>query len=323
MGVCQVAVEQDKGSVVGSILDRIGNTPLIRINRIGREFKNVEIYAKAEWFNPGSSIKDRPALRMIQEAEKSGKLTKDKIILDATSGNTGIAYALIGRVKGYNVEMVMPESVCERRRNTIMAYRANIIFTDPAEGSDGAIREARRLLKENPDKYFYPDQYNNPANPLAHYETTGPEIISQTGGRLTHFVAGMGTSGTLMGTGRRLKEHNPSIEVIGVEPDSGLHGIEGLKHMASAIVPGIYNQDFLDEAIYMKTEDAYEMTTRLAEEEGLLVGHSSGAAMVGALRVASRIEKGVIVTIFPDSCSCNKCLGVELKSSFRKGTIRA
>jgi len=308
MGMSQVIVEQDRQTIVGSILDRIGNTPLIRINRIGREFKGVEIYAKAEWFNPGGSIKDRPALRMIEEAERSGKLTKDKVILDSTSGNTGIAYALIGRVKGYRVEMVMPESVCERRRNAIMAYRANITFTDPAEGSDGAIREARRMLRENPDKHFYPDQYNNPANPLAHYETTGPEIISQTEGSVTHFVAGMGTSGTAMGTGRRLKEYNPSIEVIGVEPEGGLHGIEGLKHMASAIVPGIYDEGFLDYKVSVRTEDAYEMTTRLAEEEGLLVGHSSGAATVGALAVASRIERGIIVAIFPDSCSCDKCL---------------
>ena len=313
MGISQKEMEQGEGVILGSILDRVGNTPLLRMNRIGREFKDIEIYVKAEWFNPGGSVKDRPALRMIEEAEKSGKITKDKIILDSTSGNTGIAYALIGRVKGYRVEMVMPESVCERRRNTIIAYGAKVTFTDPAEGSDGAIREARRLLGENPDKYFFPDQYNNEANPLAHFETTGVEIISQTEGHLTHFVAGMGTSGTVMGTGRRLKQFKDSIKVIGIEPDSGLHGIEGLKHMASAIVPGIYDEGFLDELVYVRTEDAYEMTMRLADEEGLLVGNSSGAAMLGALEVAGRIRKGTIVTVFPDSCSCNKCLGMILK----------
>ena len=313
MGTSQVGVEGEKGVIVGSILDRVGDTPLFRINHIGREFKGIEIYAKAEWFNPGGSVKDRPALRMIEEAERSGKLSKDKIILDSTSGNTGIAYAMIGRVKGYRVKMVIPESVCERRRNTIIAYGADVVFTDAADGSDGSIREARRMLEKEPDKYFYPDQYNNPANPQVHYETTGPEIIAQTEGRITHFVGGMGTSGTMMGTGRRLKEFESSIQVIGLEPDSGLHGIEGLKHMPSAIVPGIFNEDSLDEIIYVRTEDAYDMTMRLADEEGLLVGNSSGAALVGVLQVASQIEEGVIVTIFPDSCSCSKCLGMILE----------
>jgi cysteine synthase B len=282
------------------LLELIGNTPLIRLRRIGREFPNVEIYAKAEWFNPGGSVKDRPALKMIEVAEQRGELTKDKVILDSTSGNTGIAYAMIGSVKGYRVELVIPANVSEERKKIVTAYGANIIFTSPLEGSDGAQREARRLKEENPDKYYMPDQYNNEANPLAHYETTGPEIIEQTEGRITHFVAGIGTGGTLMGTGRRLKEFNPDIQVIAVEPAQSLHGLEGLKHMPSSIVPGIYDRSFHDDLISVETEDGYAMARRLALEEGLFVGHSSGAAMVGALVVASRIKRGVIVTVFPD-----------------------
>ncbi|MBI3009282.1 MAG: cysteine synthase family protein [Candidatus Omnitrophica bacterium] len=285
-----------------SLLSHIGNTPLIKITKLkDKTLNGVQIYAKAEWFNPGGSVKDRPALRMIQIGEERGELTKDKIIMDSTSGNTGIAYALIGAVKGYRVRLVMPSNVSEERKRIVKAYGAEIIFTSPLEGSDGAIKEARRLYKEDPRKYFMPDQYNNPANPEAHYETTGKEIIEQTKGSITHFVAGIGTGGTIMGTGRRLKEFNSKIKVIAVEPATPLHGLEGLKHMETSIVPGIYKEEFLDGKIKVQTEDAYEMTLRLAKEEGLFVGYSSGAAMQGALEVARQFKEGVIVTVFPDS----------------------
>ena len=285
-----------------SLLSHIGNTPLIKITKLkDKALNGVQVYAKAEWFNPGGSVKDRPALRMIQIGEERGELTKDKIIMDSTSGNTGIAYALIGAVKGYKVRLVMPSNVSEERKRIVKAYGAEIIFTSPLEGSDGAIREARSIYKEEPRKYFMPDQYNNPANPEAHYETTGKEIIEQTKGSITHFVAGIGTGGTIMGTGRRLKEFNSKIKVIAVEPATPLHGLEGLKHMESSIVPGIYKEEFLDGKIKVQTEDAYEMTLRLAKEEGLFVGYSSGAAMQGALEVARQIKEGVIVTVFPDS----------------------
>ena len=285
-----------------SLLSHIGNTPLIKITKLkDKALNGVQVYAKAEWFNPGGSVKDRPALRMIQIGEERGELTKDKIIMDSTSGNTGIAYALIGAVKGYKVRLVMPSNVSEERKRIVKAYGAEIIFTSPLEGSDGAIKEARRIYKEEPRKYFMPDQYNNPANPESHYETTGKEIIEQTKGSITHFVAGIGTGGTIMGTGRRLKEFNSKIKVIAVEPATPLHGLEGLKHMESSIVPGIYKEEFLDGKIKVQTEDAYEMTLRLAKEEGLFVGYSSGAAMQGALEVARQIKEGVIVTVFPDS----------------------
>jgi len=280
-----------------SILERIGNTPLLKIGQWG----DVEVYAKAEWFNPGGSVKDRAALWMIEDGERSGQLTKEKTILDATSGNTGIGYAMIGAVKGYKVKLVMPENAGEETKQILKAYGAEMKFTDPLEGPDGAIREARRMYEEDPDRYFYPDQYNNPANPQAHYETTGLEIIEQTRGRVTHFVAGIGTGGTLMGTGRRLKEYRADIQIIAVEPDSGLHGIEGLKHMETSIVPGIYDESFLDGKVRVSTEDAYEMARRLAREQGLLVGQSSGAALKGALEVVKEIKAGVVVTIFPDS----------------------
>ncbi|MFQ5831034.1 MAG: PLP-dependent cysteine synthase family protein, partial [Candidatus Methylomirabilia bacterium] len=296
-----------RGHVVDALQDRavhilelVGNTPLLRLNHVGREYPRVEIYAKAEWLNPGGSVKDRPARKMIEVAEETGELTKDKIILDSTSGNTGIAYALIGRLKGYQVELVMPGNVSEERKKIVTAYGANIVYSSALEGSDGAQREAHRLNQEYPDKYYMPDQYNNTANLLAHYETTGPEILEQTEGCITHFVAGIGTGGTLMGTGRRLKEFNPEIQLIAVEPDQPLHGLEGLKHMGSSIVPGIYDRSFHDDLISVKTEDAYAMAQRLAHEEGLFIGHSSGAAMVAVLEVASRITEGVVVTVFPD-----------------------
>lgn len=284
-----------------SILGQIGNTPLLRFTNIGKEFDRVEIYGKAEWFNPGGSVKDRPALRIIEEGQRSGALTRDKIILDSTSGNTGIAYALIGAVMGYRVELAVPRSVSRERKRMLEAYGADVIYTDPLEGSDGAIREAHRRYKAEPEKYFMPDQYNNPANWQAHYDTTGPEIIEQTRGRITHFVSGVGTSGTLMGTGRRLREFNAAIQIVAVLPAEDLHGIEGLKHMATAIVPGIWDEGFPDRQLSVQTEDAYDMARRLALEEGMLVGQSAGAAVCAALELARQIPEGVIVTILPDA----------------------
>ncbi len=283
-----------------SVLDRIGRTPLLKLSRITRGLGEVEIYAKAEWFNPGGSVKDRAALSMILEGERSGELTPDKTIIDATSGNTGIAYAMIGAAKGYAVKLCLPENASLERKRILKALGAELILTDPLEGSDGAIREVRRLYREHPERYFYPDQYNNPANWRAHYETTAVEIYQQTGGRITHFVAGLGTSGTFVGTGRRLKEFDPRIQLISVQPDSPFHGLEGLKHMATAIVPGIYDPTLADANLGISTEEAHQMVRRLAREEGLLVGISSGAAMAAALRVARQLTAGVIVVIFPD-----------------------
>jgi len=285
-----------------SISDRIGNTPLLKINRITNVLKDrdVEIYAKAEWFNPGGSVKDRPALRIIEDAEKSGRLNRDKIIIDSTSGNTGIAYALIGASKGYKVTLVMPQNVSEERKRIVRAFGAKIVLTDSLLGSDGAMIEAKRLVEEEPLKYFYADQYNNPSNWKAHYETTGVEIWEQTGGEITHFIACMGTSGTLMGTGRRLKEYNPDIQVISVEPSTPIHGLEGMKQMSTSIVPGIYDDHFPDRKLMVDTEDAYTAVKRLAAEEGFFVGYSSGAALVASLKVAGEIDRGLIVTIFPD-----------------------
>lgn len=284
-----------------SALELVGNTPLVRINRIMEALpKEVEVYAKLEGYNHGGSVKDRAALRMIEDAEKSGRLTKDKVILDSTSGNTGIAYAWIAAVKGYECDLVVPANVSEERKKILKAYGANVIFSSPLEGSDGAIRLAWKLYVDNPEKYCKLDQYNNPSNPQAHYDTTGVEIIEQTGGRITHFVASIGTGGTIMGTGRRLKDYNKDIRVIAVEPDNAMHGLEGLKHMASSIVPGIYHEEELDEKVPAPTEDSYVMAKRLAREEGLLVGQSSGAAMWGAIEVAKRLKEGVIVVIFPD-----------------------
>lgn len=283
-----------------SIIEQIGNTPLLRIKNLASGPSKVQIHAKAEWFNPGGSVKDRPALRMIEEAEKSGALTREKTLIDSTSGNTGIAYAMIGAAKGYRVELVMPENVSPERVKIVTAYGAKLTMSSPFEGSDGAIRLCRKIFAENPDKYFWADQYSNHENWKAHYHTTGMEIIEQTGGQITHFVAGIGTGGTVMGVLRRLKEFNRDAEVIAVEPDSALHGIEGLKHMESSIVPSIYDESLLDDKINVKTEDAYEMTRLLARAEGLLVGFSSGAAMVGALEVARRIKEGFVVTLFAD-----------------------
>jgi cysteine synthase B len=282
-----------------SIVDLIGNTPLIRLSAFEAGLRTVELYAKAEWKNPGGSVKDRPALRMIQDGEKSGALTRDKIILDATSGNTGIAYAMIGAARGYRVRLCVPSNVTPERKRILKAFGTEIVFTDPMQGSDGAILKAREMYAAEPDLYFYADQYNNPGNWRSHYDTTAPEIIEQTGGRITHFVAGLGTSGTFVGAGRRLREFNTSIRLISVQPDSPLHGLEGLKHMETAIVPGIYDTTVADEDLGVSTEEAFELTRQLARS-GLFVGISSGANLVAALDVAKRSPDSVIVVIFPD-----------------------
>jgi S-sulfo-L-cysteine synthase (O-acetyl-L-serine-dependent) len=284
-----------------SLLSTIGRTALLRLRRLAPDRPGVEIYAKAEFQNPGGSVKDRAAQAILADAEERGLLHPGSTILDATSGNTGIAYAMIAAAHGYKLKLCVPENVTPERLRILRAYGAEVILTSAMEGSDGAIREARRLFEQYPDKYFYADQYNNAANWRAHYETTAPEIIEQTGGRITHFIAGLGTSGTFMGTGRRLREHRPGIRLISVQPDSPLHAIEGLKHMDTAIVPGIYDPVLADEDIRVTTEHAHALTRRLASEEGLLVGASSGAALAAALDVASREREAVIVTIFPDS----------------------
>jgi cysteine synthase B len=296
------SIQQEKGSGERHLLDLVGNTPLLRLQRVTRELAaGVSVYAKAEWFNPGGSVKDRPALNMILDGERTGRLTEDKIILDATSGNTGIAYAMVGAARGYRVRLALPASASPERKRILKVYGAELVITSPQEGSDGAIREARRLFAEEPERYFYADQYNNPANWQAHYHGTGVEIWEQTGGSVTHFVAGLGTSGTFMGTSRRLKECNPAIRVISFQPDSPFNGLEGLKHMATAIVPGIYDPALADRDLEVGTEEAQEMTRRLAREEGLLVGVSAGAAAMAALKVASALEEGVVVTVFPDA----------------------
>src|SRR4051812_8467369 len=277
-----------------SILDLIGGTPLVRLSSFEAELQRVELYAKAEWRNPGGSVKDRAAARMIADGERSGALTRDKIILDATSGNTGIAYAMIGAARGYRVRLCVPENVTPERKRILTAFGADIVFTDPMQGSDGAILRVREIYAADPDTYFYPDQYNNAANWRAHYDATAPEIIEQTGGRITHFVAGLGTSGTFVGAGRRLREFNQAIRLISVQPDSPLHGLEGLKHMETAIVPGIYDSDLADEDLGVSTEDAFDLTRRLARH-GLFVGISSGASLAGALDVARRTPDSVIV----------------------------
>jgi S-sulfo-L-cysteine synthase (O-acetyl-L-serine-dependent) len=288
------------GRVGGSILEMIGNTPLIRVHIFDQEHPGVEFYAKAEWFNPGGSVKDRPALRMIEEAERSGELTHDRVILDSTSGNTGIGYALVAAAKGYRLKLVMPGNVSKERVETVRAYGGEIVFSEPAEGSDGAILRAREILRADPGMYYMPDQYNNPNNPLAHYHTTAPEIFEQTGGRVTHLVAGLGTSGTIVGTGRRLHELNPQIRVIAMQPSSGWHGLEGLKHIPTAIRPGIYDESVHDVLLDVETEDAYDLARRVARTEGIMVGHSCGAALWGAAQVARDITAGVVVMIFPD-----------------------
>lgn len=282
-------------------VDLVGNTPLIELASISREVPGVTILGKAEWYNPGGSVKDRPALWMVRDGETSGALAPGKTILDATSGNTGIAYAWIGASLGYRVKLCMPKNASEERKKILRAYGVEVVLTDPGEGSDGAIREARRLIAEEPERYFYSDQYSNPANPRSHYESTAPEIWEQTAGEVTHFVAGLGTSGTFVGTAARLKEYNPDIVGISFEPDSPFHGLEGMKHMGSAIVPEIYDPTIADENLATRTEEAYEMVKRLAREEGILAGISGGAAVATSLRVARELEEGaVVVTVLCD-----------------------
>ena len=282
------------------VLDLIGKTPLIRLTKVGAEFPEVEFYAKAEWANPGGSVKDRSALNIIREAERAGLLSGGRILIDSTSGNTGIAYAMICAARGYRLKLFMPANVSVERKRILKAYGAEVEYTDPLEGSDGAIRRVRQLAAQEPRVYYYANQYDNPANWRAHYHTTAREIFEQSQGRLTHFVAGLGTSGTFMGTSKRLKELHPAIQCVSVQPDSAFHGLEGLKHMPSAIVPAIYDPAVADLNLEVSTEESYAMTVRLAREEGLLVGISSGAAMAACLKVAQRVRRGLIVTIFPD-----------------------
>ena len=290
-----------------SLLNQIGNTPLIRLTKLERDFPGVEIYAKAEFFNPGGSVKDRAGLNMIVDGEQSGKLTHNHTILDATSGNTGIAYAMIAALKGYKVKLCLPANASHERKQILKNYGAEMVFSDPGEGSDGAIRLCKQVYDANPSAYFYPDQYNNPANWKAHYDGTGLELLEQTSGSITHFVACMGTSGTFMGTSRRLKRELPGIQCISAQPSSGFHGLEGLKHMPTAIVPGIYDSAIADDNLWIETEDAYHMTRWLGRNEGLLVGMSSGANVHAARKVAQQLVKagrnGVIVTVLCDGAT--------------------
>src|SRR5215510_2746875 len=305
----QSKVHGRKSALGAAQFERVGDTPLLRFERIAANFSNIQILGKAEWANPGGSVKDRAALRIVAEAEERGELAH-KALLDATSGNTGIAYAMLGAARGFPVTLCVPGNVSAERKRILKAYGAQVIYTDPGDGSDGAIREARRLYAEHPEKYFYADQYSNDSNWRAHYYGTAEEIWRQTEGRITHFVATLGTSGTFVGTTRRLRELNPEIQCISLQPDSPFHGLEGLKHMATAIVPAIYDPNLADRNLEILTEDAYAMVKRLASEEGMLVGISGGAAVVGCLKVAEQIVKSdwfaqhdeaVIVTVLPDS----------------------
>ena len=285
---------------IDSIIDLIGNTPLIKLNQFSELSSDKKIYIKAEWFNPGGSIKDRAALSMIKEGIKKGSLTKEKTIMDSSSGNTAIAYAMIGSALGFKVELVTPENINIERKKTLEAYGAKIIYSSPFEGSDGAILEARKLARNFPDKYFMPDQYNNTANPLAHYQTTGPEIWDQTNGEITHLISGIGTSGTVMGTGRYLKSMNEKIKIVGVQPDEPLHGLEGLKHIPSSIVPGIYNEEELDILYNANTEKSYLIMEKLMQLEGMFVGHSGGAVVLSALEILRESDTANIVCVIPD-----------------------
>jgi cysteine synthase B len=290
-----------QGTVSAGITRLIGNTPLLRVRIFERDFPGIEVYAKAEWFNPGGSVKDRAALWMIEDGERRGALKHEKTIIDSTSGNTGIAYAMVGAAKGYRVKLVMPSNVSAERKALVSAYGADIVYSDAGEGSDGAIRLVRELVEEDPDAYFYPDQYSNPANVRAHYEGTAVEILQQTSGRVTHFIAGLGTTGTFVGTSRRLKEHDPAIRTIAIQPEDSFHGLEGLKHIPTAIVPKIWDPGLADEIWGCPTEPAYDLARTVARTEGLLVGHSSGAVLWAVRRLAETINEGVVVTVFPDS----------------------
>lgn len=289
------------------LVSRIGRTPLLRLGRVAAHLPGIEIYAKAEYFNPGGSVKDRPALNMILDGERTGRLDSTKIILDATSGNTGIAYAMIAAVRRYRVTICLPMNASLERRQTLRAYGVELVLTDPAEGTDGAIRQCRQIFEQDPERYFYPDQFNNPANWKAHYETTAVEILEQTGGRITHLVTGLGTSGTFMGVGRRLRREIPGVRLISMQPASDFHGLEGLKHMPTAVVPSIYDPSLADDNIWIETEHAYRMCRRLAREEGILAGISSGGNVAAALKVAEtmaeRGQSGTVVTVLCDSAS--------------------
>jgi cysteine synthase B len=304
MGATAIITGSVPASSSNSLLAQIGNTPLLLLSKLTAGLPGIQIYGKAEYRNPGGSVKDRPGLNMLLEGERSGKLTKDKIILDATSGNTGIAYAMIGAAKGYRVRLCLPQNASMERKRILQAYGAEIVYTDPGEGSDGAIRKCREVFESDPQLYFYPDQYNNPANWQAHYETTAVEILEQTNRRITHFIAALGTSGTCMGVSRRLHEELPKVKCYSAQPSSGFHGLEGLKHMPTAIVPGIYDPTVPDENLWLETEDAHRMVRRVAREEGILVGVSSGANLHAArqiaLQLSERGEQGVIVTILCD-----------------------
>jgi cysteine synthase B len=298
------AVARARSRVADSITDLIGNTPIVRLRSIDRDYPDVEIWAKCEFMNPGGSVKDRAALQMIRDAIASGALTREREIIDSSSGNTGIAYSLIGGALGYRVTLVLPGNVSWARRRISEAFGTKLVFSSQLEGSDGAIVLVRQLVDADPARYFYPNQYGNPSNPGGHFQTTGREIWEQTGGRVTHFVTGIGTSGTVMGTGRRLKSYRKEIQIYAVEPDDALHGLEGLKHMASSIVPEIYHPEELDGILPISTDAAWDICERLSTDEGILVGHSSGAAVAGAVHLAKQLsaagQPGVIVTVFPD-----------------------
>jgi cysteine synthase B len=285
---------------IDSIVEAVGNTPLVRLRNIERDTPGVKIFLKLEYMNPGGSVKDRPALQMFKDAIASGALTRDKVLIDATSGNTGVAYSLFGACMGYKVALVMPANVSQARKNITQAFGTELIHSDPMEGSDGAIRLVRKLVDEQPDKYFYSDQYSNPANPLAHYLGTGREILEQVGDEITHFVAGLGTSGTCMGTTRRLREHHRKVVCVAAEPAEALHGLEGLKHMGSSIIPKIYDPTLPDEILPVPTEGGWDMADRVAREEGLHVGHSTGGNVWAAVELAKRMKEGCIVTIACD-----------------------
>ncbi len=291
-------------SSVATVAELVGNTPLLKIDRIAQDTPGVEIFAKLEYFNPGGSVKDRAALQMVKDALADGRFENGKTLIDSTSGNTGIALSWIGAALGFPVALVMPSNVSAARKRITAAYGAQLIFSDPLEGSDGAIRHVRREIDQSPGRYFYPDQYSNPSNPRAHYLSTAPEIWEQTKGRVTHFVAGLGTTGTVMGTGKRLKELNPAIQIVAVEPTEPMHGLEGLKHIASSIVPAIYDPTIHDRKLSISTDAGWDMTDRLLTDEGLAVGHSSGAAMAGAYQLArelsERKQAGVVVAVFCD-----------------------
>jgi S-sulfo-L-cysteine synthase (O-acetyl-L-serine-dependent) len=285
---------------IESIVDAVGNTPIVRLRNIGGETPDVKLYLKLEYCNPGGSVKDRPALQMMRDAIADGRLTKGKVLIDATSGNTGVAYSLFGAALGHRIRLVMPSNVSQARKDITQAYGTELVFSDPMEGSDGAIRMCRQLVAESPNEYFYADQYRNPSNPRAHYLGTGREILEQVGDEITHFVTGLGTSGTSMGTTRRLHEHSRKIVCIAAQPAEALHGLEGLKHMDSSIVPEIYDPNLPDEHMAVNTEDGWDMADRLASDEGLHVGHSTGANVFAALQIAKRIGKGCVVTVACD-----------------------